>query len=161
MWRNERNKTAGRFSLTNGELRFGNTPVRGMPDGSLMAGNTRMSFKFDDAGKPAYFDARSNDDTIHFTAQAEWQPTTAELTAFAGHWHSEEAEAKIKIVVEADKAFAEFASGRRVQLRPLYKDGFSDGSGQLFWFDRDSSGKVVGMHVGEGRMRDMPFLPLR
>ena len=158
LWKNERNKTATRFALTNGELRFGNSPVRAMPDGSMMAGQTKLTFKNDSAGKPVSFDATANGDTIRFTAAADWQPTESDITAFAGEWYSDDAEAKIKIAVEGQKTFALLKNSPKLELKPLYKDTFTDGTGLLIWFDRDGSGKVVGMHIGAGRMRDMPFV---
>jgi hypothetical protein len=157
LWKNERNKTATQFLVTNGELRAGNTPLRAMADGSMMLGGSKLVFKYDATGKPTSFDASSNGDMVRFTAQAAWQPSAAELAALVGDWYSDEAEAKIRVVVEDQKAFVVIKNSPRLELRPLYKDAFNDGSGQLVWFDRDSSGKVVGMHIGGGRMRDMWF----
>jgi len=160
LWKSERTRAPSRFVINNGELRFGATPLRMLPDGSMMAGPTKLTFKYDHAGKPVAFDASANGDVIKYTAQADWQPTAADLAAFVGDWYSGEAEATIKVVVDGSNAVAVFRSGGR-QLRPLYKDAFADGAGQLVWFDRDASGKVTGMHVGEARMRDMPFTRVR
>lgn len=157
LWKNERNKTATRVSLNNGELRFGNTPIRAMSDGSMMGGSTRLTFKNDSLGKPVSVDATSNGDTIRFTVEAEWQPAAADLTAFMGDWFSDEAEATVKFIAEGANAFLAIKNSPRMALKPLYKDCFT-GSGQIVWFDRDASGKLVRMHVGEGRLRDMPFV---
>ncbi len=157
LWKNERNRTATRISLANGELRFGNAPVRAMPDGSMMFGSTKVVFINDSGGKPVLFDATANSDTIRFSAQLEWQPTAADLATLAGDWYSDEAEAKVKFVAEGTNAFLLLKNAPRTALRPLYKDCFTDGSGQILWFERDMSGKVVGMHIGSSRMRDMPF----
>jgi CubicO group peptidase (beta-lactamase class C family) len=157
LWKNERNRTATRISINNGELRFGNTPVRAMPDGSMMAGATKLTFKSDGAGKPVSFDATANNDTIRFTSEAEWQPTAADLAAFACDWYSDDAEATVKLVADGSNAFLQIKNAPRIALRPLYKDCFT-GSGLIVWFDRDASGKIMKMHIGEGRMRDMPFV---
>ncbi len=157
LWKNERTKTAMRFALNNGELRAGTTPVRATPDGSMMVGSNKITFKYDGAGKPISFDATANNDTVRFTIEAEWQPTAADITAFAGDWYSDDAEAKVKFIAEDANPFLQFRNTPRVALKPLYKDCFTDASGQIFWFDRDATGKVVGMHIGAGRMRDMPF----
>ncbi|MBX7054520.1 MAG: beta-lactamase family protein [Pyrinomonadaceae bacterium] len=158
LWKNERNKTATRFALTNGELRFGNTPVRAMPDGSMMVSSNKLTFKYDSAGKPTSFDATTGGDSIRFTAQADWQPSAAELAEFASEWYSDEAEAKVKFTAEGQSASISIKYSPKLILKPLYKDCFTDGEGQLVWFDRDSSGRPAAMHIGSGRMRDMPFV---
>lgn len=158
LWKNEKTKTPNRFAMTNGELRFNNMPVRAMPDGSLMIGSAKLTFKYDDSGKPVFFEARNaNGDASRFTAEAEWQPTAADLAAFAGEWYSDDAEAKIRFIAEGSDAILIFKPSTRVTLQPIYKDLFVDQSGQLIWFDRDASGKAVEMHIGGSRMRDMPF----
>jgi len=161
LWKNERNKTATRFSLNNGELRFGNTPLRAMPDGSMILGANKLTFKYDTSGKPTSFEAASGGDVIRFTSQADWQPSVTELAEFSGEWYSDEAEAKIRFGAEGQNAVVSIKYAPRLELKPLYKDCFWDGSGQLVWFDRDAAGKVVGMHFGGGRMRDMPFVRVK
>lgn len=158
LWKNERNRTVTRISVANGELRFGSAPVRALPDGSMMVGGTKVVFKNDGAGKPISFDATANNDTIRFTAASEWKPVLADLTAFAGEWYSDDAEARVNVVIEDQKVYLLLKNSPRMEIKPLYKDAFTDGSGQMIWFDRDSAGKVVGMHIGGGRMRDMPFV---
>ena len=123
----------------------------------MMLGGSRLTFKNDASGKPVSFGATANNDTIDFILESEWQPTANELSTFAGEWYSEDADAKVRFIVEDSNPFVEFKNSPRAALRPLYKDSFTDGSGQLFWFDRDASGKVSGMHIGGSRMRDMPF----
>ena len=157
IWKSERTKAPVRIALNNGELRFGNTPIRAMPDGSIMVGGTKLTFKADNSGRFVSFDATANNDTVRYTAEADWQPTSDELAALAGEWFSDDAEAKVKVVVEGTNAFLLVRNSPRVKLTPIYKNGFSDGSGQIMWFDRDSSGKIAGMHIGGSRMRDMPF----
>src|SRR5690606_29222185 len=121
-------------------------PCRG---GSITAGARQLTFKFDAAGKPVSMESDVDGDVTVYTAVADWQPAPADLTGFVGDWYSSEAEATVKIAVDGPNAVAIFRSGRRAQLRPLYKDTFADGGGSIMWFDRDGSGKVVAMHVGE------------
>ena len=162
LWKNERTKTPNRFAITNGELRFNNTPVRAVKDGSLMVGAATLSFKYNDSGKPVFFEARNtNGDSSRYTAETEWQPTAADLAAFAGEWYSDDADAKITFASEGSDAILIFKPSTSVTLRPLYKDYFADQSGQLVWFERDESGKVVSMHIGGARMRNMPFVRIK
>jgi hypothetical protein len=148
-------------NVTNGELRFGNTPVRATGDGSFAIGSSRVTFTNDASGKPSAFDLSSGGDTIRFTAQPKWDPDAAELSGLAGDWYSDEAEATIKFAVEGATAFLLIRHSPRIKLTPLYKDHFSDEQGQIIWFDRDVSGSIVKMHVGGARMRDMPFVRVR
>jgi len=161
LWKNERTKTPVRLAVTNNELRFGNTPIRAMGDGSLMFGSSKMSFKFDGSGKPESFELDMAGDPVRFTAQSEWIPTAADLASLAGDWYSDDAEAKVKLVAEGASAFLVSRNSPRIALKPLYKDHFTDEQGLIIWFDRDASGKATVMHVGSGRMRDMPFVPVR
>lgn len=161
LWKNHRNKTATRIAVNNGELRFGNTPIRAMPDGSMLLGGSKLTFKNDPAGKPVAFGATANNDTIEFVLESDWQPTASDLAAFVGDWYSDDAEARVRFAVEGTNAFAEFKNSPRMALKPLYKDGFTDSSGTLYWFDRDAAGKVVGMHIGGSRMREMPFVRVK
>ena len=143
LWKNERNKTATRVSINNGELRFGNTPMLAMPDGSIMIGATKLVFKNDSARKTDFGRRNRRRRHYRFTAEAEWQPAAADLTTFAGDWYSDDADATVKFVAEGTNAFLLFKNSPRMAIRPLYKDCFTDGSGQILWFDRDASGKVV------------------
>jgi len=161
LWKSEKTKAPVRFAVTNGELRFNSTPVRVAPDSTVMVGTTKFTFKNDAAGKPVSFEANAGGDISRFTAEAEWKPSADDLTAFVGEWYSDEAEAKIKFVAEGNNAVLIFKPSTRLAIQPLYKDHFTDGAGQIMWFDRDASGKVVGMHIGGGRMRDMPFIRQR
>ncbi len=157
LWKSEKTKAPVRFAVTNGELRFNNTPVRVASDGAVMVGTTKFTFKNDGAGKPISFEANAGGDITRYTVEAEWQPDANDLTAFVGEWYSDDAEASVKFTAEGTNAFLLIKNSPRMVLKPLYKDCFA-GSGQIVWFDRDASGKVVKMHVGEGRMRDMPFV---
>lgn len=157
LWKNERNRTAMRFVFASDELRFGNTPVRSFPDESIMAGATKLTYKYDATGKPTSFEASSGGNVISFSAQPDWLPTAAELVGLAGDWYSDDAEAKVSVIVEDQKAFLLIKNSPRSELKPLYKNCFTDILGNLVWFDRDETGRPMAMHVGGGRMRDMPF----
>ncbi len=158
LWKNERTKAAIPITLDNNQLRFGNIPIRAMPDGSMMAGANRLTFSSDGTGKFTSFGASANNDTIRYTAVAEWQPSAADLAKFNGEWFSDEAEAKVKFTADGQAAFISIKYSPPSNLKPLYKDCFTDGEGRLVWFDRDGSGNPMTMHIGAGRMRDMPFV---
>ena len=47
--------------------------------------------------------------------------------------------------------------GREVKLRPVYRDAFVDGQGDLLRVIRDDAGRPIELSVGEGRVRDLRF----
>jgi hypothetical protein len=128
-----------------------------MGGGAFMLGSWRISFKLDSDGKPISAELNNNGDITRYIAESEWTPAAADLGPLAGEWYSEEASASVTFTVEGDKAFVVQRPTTRIPLRPLYKDHFLAGGGQVVWFTRDASGKIGNMHVGAGRMRDMPF----
>lgn len=160
LWRNETTRFPGRFTLENGSLRFNGQPMRAVADDMLMLGGTKIKFTFDKDGRPVSGEGNNNGDIPRFTSQAAWTPTAAELNEFAGDWWSEEAQAKVAIVIEGGNAFLVNKPLFRFQLQPLYKDHLT-AQGYIFWAVRDSSGKITQMHVGTGRMRDMLFERVR
>jgi CubicO group peptidase (beta-lactamase class C family) len=160
IWRNEKTHAAARFTVDNGVLRFNGTPLRPNEDGSFMLGNSRVVFTFDKNGKPISAESSDDGTITRFIAESEWKPTASELAAVAGDWYSEEAQATLSLVVEGDKAFVVIRPVLKLPLTPLYKDHLT-AQGYVFWFTRDASGKIDKMHVGTGRMRDMPFVRTR
>lgn len=158
IWRDEKTRAPGRFVIENGALRLNGSPLRPQADGSFLLGSaTRVTFKFDQDGKPISAEGNNNGDIRRFILEREWTPTAAELASFAGEWYSEEADAKVKFVVEGDKTFLRQRPATSLPLRPLYKDHFAV-QGYVIWFTRNASGKVDKLHVGGSRMRDMPFV---
>jgi hypothetical protein len=160
IWRNEKTRTPGRFAFENGGLRFNNTPLKPMSDGTFMLGDTRIKFTFDKDGRPILGESNDEGEITRFIAEREWTPSAAELAPFAGDWHSEEAQSTVTFAVEGEQAFIVQRPTLRLPLRPLYKDHFGT-PGYVIWVTRDASGKIDTMHVGGGRMRDMPFERVR
>jgi hypothetical protein len=98
-------------------------------------------------------------DVDRYVAEAAWSPTPAELAAFSSEWHSEEADATFAVVVDGKQAFLVQRPATRLPLEPVFEDHFTigNGAGRVMWFSRDAAGQVTALHVGAGRMRDMPF----
>lgn len=158
VWRNEKTRMPGRFTLEDGVLRFNGTTLRPMEEGSFLLGSTRIEFKTAKDGRPISGESFGSDGTVtRYIAEKEWTPTSAELATLAGDWYSEEAQATFTFLVEENNAFIVQRPSTKLPLRPLYNDHFST-QGYVVWVTRDSSGKVDKLHVGGGRMRDMPFV---
>lgn len=161
LWRNEKTRMPGRFTREGNVLRLNGTALRPFEDGSFLLGSTRIEFKTDKDGKPISGESVGSDGTVtRYIAEKEWTPTSAELATLAGDWYSEEAQATFTFLVEGSNAFVVQRPLTKLPLRPLYNDHFST-QGYVVWVTRDASGKVDKLHVGGGRMRDMPFVRVR
>ncbi len=165
LWRNEKTHMPERTVVENGALRLdGQFALRPLRDGSFQGGSSWFRFEMGKDGKPTALevdtgDARFRETALRFVAEPQWTPTPDELKAFAGVWHSDEADASFTIAVENGQAFFVQRPTTRQPLRPQYKDHFSVGfgPGQVLWATRDSSGRITNLHVGASRMRDMRF----
>ena len=153
-WRNDVTRYRNVIALDKGELNINGGALKPTADGSFMLGERKLRFK--DSNPMTAEIANTDGSFTRMTMVSEWKPAVADLNDFAGDWYSEEAQSRVSIKVENDKAFLILRPVARFQLMPVYKDGFS-AQGYVFWFTRDASGKVTEMHVGTGRMRDMLF----
>ena len=84
---------------------------------------------------------------------------SADLPQYAGSYWSEELEARYTVVAREGKLFAEHIRHGEVPLTPLARDQFT--GGQWFMsqvqFARDSSGRVIALTLGGGRIRGIRF----
>ncbi|MEO8573316.1 MAG: hypothetical protein ABI481_05050, partial [Pyrinomonadaceae bacterium] len=151
-----------RITLDNGVLKMNGTTMLPQSDGSFLVGPQRFAFKLGSDGKPVSVEANNSGDIRTFTFQDEWKPTPDDLSAITGRWYSEEADANVTIVMENGQPFlTQRAAGSRLPLRPQFKDNYIvDRPGTVLWFIRDTSGKILTMHIGTSRLRDMPFARL-
>ena len=158
LWRNEKTHLPERTVLENGALRLaGQVVLRPLQDGSFLGGTARIRFRMGADGKPISIEVDTGEAIHRYVAESQWTPTPDELKSFAGVWHSDEADASFTIAVENDKAFFVQRPNTRLQLRPQFKDHFSIEPGQVIWVTRDANGRITKLHVGSGRMRDLPF----
>ncbi len=163
VWRDELTRMPVRLVLANVSLTLNRerlTPV-GENAFTYNDGNSRVEFTADKSGRlTAGSETDENGLVYPFFREAEWTPTTAELTALVGNWHSEEAQATFRFVIEGDKAFIIQRPMTKLPLTPIYKDHFST-QGYVVWVTRDAKGNIERLHVGGSRMRDMVFERVR
>ena len=157
LWRDEKTHFPIQTTVSDGVLRIGPSTLRPLRDGGFQAGPFKFVFNLDKDGKPTSLDRTSGSETSRFVADKEWAPTAAELASFAGDWYSEEAGATFTFKVEDTNAFFVQRPSTKIALRPFYKDHFG-APGSMLWFTRDASGKIDKLHIGTGRLRDMPFV---
>jgi CubicO group peptidase (beta-lactamase class C family) len=161
IWRNEKTHFPVRFVIENGVSRWSGFRLVPMGGGLFIGGNNQLKFTFDKDGKPISAETVDSDGEVtRFVHEREWIPTPAELAAFKGDWFSEEAGATLTFAVEGEKAFIKQRPATSLPMQPLYKDHFIV-QGNVVWFTRQKNGKVIGMHVGASRMRDMPFVRVK
>ena len=160
LWRNEKTHMPMRTVVENDAIRVVGGPLlRATRDGSFAppTGPARLKFEAGSGGKPVTVTRTAPEVEERYIAEPAWSPTPEELKAFAGTWHSDEADATFTFAVEGDQAFFVQRPATRVPLKPQFKDHFTgpNETGQVIWFTR--GGNVLTLHVGESRMRDMPF----
>ncbi len=93
-------------------------------------------------------------------AEKPWVPTAAELAAYTGRYFSEELETFYELTVKNGKIVllnrridpVTFTAGARDKF-----DGTGDAAGNTLVFERDRSGRVIGVYAGNGRSRDIRF----
>jgi hypothetical protein len=78
---------------------------------------------------------------------------------YAGAYFSEELETSYTVVVEDGRLVARHWRNDDVLLYPTAKDEFR---GSVWWlrlvtFDRDSAGRVAGLRITNGRVRNLRF----
>lgn len=157
LWSNPTTHVAESTAVDKGTLRFGNKPLKASPDGLFRLGSSRVTFVPGPDGKPAFMDIENEGTTNRWVAEPSWTPTAAEMAAIAGEWYSEEAQAKVTIVIESGKAAFVNKPLFRHELSPTFKDHFTTGDGHVVWATHMASGAFERLHVGSARMRDMPF----
>ena len=84
--------------------------------------------------------------------------TGAQLSAFAGTYTSDDAEATLTAVVESGKLRLKRRPNVTITLTPTYADAFTanNGLGTVI-FTRDATGLVIGLSVVQDRVWKMPF----
>lgn len=87
-----------------------------------------------------------------------WSPTSQELRAFAGRYFSPELETVYTLAVEGDSLVARHRRHDDFELTAREPDVF-EGAGFFGTarFARDAAGRVTGMRVSNGRVRDLLF----
>jgi CubicO group peptidase (beta-lactamase class C family) len=160
LWREESTHLSMRTVVEGAALRVAGGPLlHPLRDGSFLAGTgpATWTFELGGDGKPQRARRSTPDGEQLYAAETQWTPAAAELAAFSGVWHSDEADATFTFAVENGQAVLMQRPANRRALRPLYRDHFAPANGnEVIWFTRDAR-KVLTMHIGASRMRDMPF----
>ncbi|HUP90515.1 MAG TPA: serine hydrolase [Longimicrobiales bacterium] len=91
--------------------------------------------------------------------QTPWTPTTTELQSYVGAYYSAELETRYEVVIDKDALVARHRRNGDIALRPVRVDNFR--AAPFYFsdirFERDAQGKVTGMLVSAGRVRNLRF----
>jgi len=86
-----------------------------------------------------------------------WEPTTAELGAFAGLYHSEELGTDYRLALEEGALWFHHRKLESQRLTPTFRDGFMI-RGASAAFTRDGAGRVDGFTLSDGRVWNVRFV---
>jgi CubicO group peptidase (beta-lactamase class C family) len=133
--------------------------LRALPGGwfFMPRGGTRVHFDLGANGTPSGLRlAQVDGDTVGyvFAAATAWAPTPQQLTAFEGHYRSDELGVTYEVKVKGDTLTLGDGRGRFLPLRPTYPGAFEARS-MAVWFERDRRGRVTSAHMGSGRLWDL------
>ncbi|HEY0304992.1 MAG TPA: serine hydrolase domain-containing protein [Longimicrobiales bacterium] len=88
-----------------------------------------------------------------------WTPTPAELQAYAGVYYSPELETRYEVVIQNNGLVARHRRHGDIAMRQVRADNFR--AAPFYFseirFERDVQGKVTGMRVSAGRVRNLKF----
>ena len=95
-------------------------------------------------------------DGVRIEPVEAFEPAAADLAAYVGAYHSDEAEVTYWVEVEDDGLVLRDRYGDGPSLVPVYPDAFRQG-GSTFIFRRDESGRVTQASLSQGRVWDLRF----
>ncbi len=160
LYRNERTGESLRLQVTEGRLRtrggMGLTPL----SDTQFHIDSGVEVTFDDtpgSGRVVMRIQYPNGDVVRFEPVDEFAPTPAQLAEYAGEYESDEAEAAYRVVLEEGKLELRSRPDLKLLLTPSYPDAFVAASGWIVRFQRGPDGKVTGLSLGLGRVRDLRF----
>ena len=98
-------------------------------------------------------------DTLLFdyVAASAWTPSSRDLAAFVGRYHSDELDTTWEVKTLGDTLALSPRADVVLRLRPTYPEGFEGDEGTV-WFTRDRRGQVTAMHVSQARMWNLTLL---
>lgn len=154
VFRNTRTNQAMEFVVRDSLLAF-RTGSRLFPasENVFTFGGGMLEF-FDDARRARFV---VDGDTTLLVREAPWSPTPRELAAYAGAYHSDEAETWFTIALKEGRLQMVNRYNETRDLTPAYRDAFVATNGTLVLFRRAPSGAVNGAALGLGRVRNLRF----
>lgn len=122
------------------------------------SGQTRIYFDAPRGASPVRV-VVGGDTTRYLPARAAVATPTM-FAQYVGTYASDEAEVTYTVAVDSGKLVIRRRPGVTVPLAPAYYDTFETPEGTV-WFVRDRSGRVTGLSMGLGRVRELRFRRVR
>jgi CubicO group peptidase (beta-lactamase class C family) len=86
-----------------------------------------------------------------------FEPTASELAAYAGRFHSDDAETTFEARVDEGRLVLHRRPDARIVLVPAYRDVFRGAELGLVRFERDAAGRVTGFVLRQARVHGLEF----
>lgn len=115
-----------------------------------------VTFTVDDKGTAVLADT-AGILSEHFTRVTASHLTAAELKAFIGTYHSDDADVSASIVLDQTSVLLRRPSTRDITLTPTYADAFTAGPLGTVIFRRNAAGAISGFSVVQDRVWNLPF----
>lgn len=121
-------------------------------------GQLRALFEVGADGRPRALRLRSDFDETLYQPVAEFQPSATELAEYGGEYTNDEAEVSYTVLVQDGHLVMRRRPGVVVPLTPAYRDAFIfESPPDVALFQRDAGGRITGLSLGLGRVRDLRF----
>jgi len=151
-----RTDNALRLTISDANLVDADAPRRAIraiaPEEFRLGENTELRFKGTSPSRAALV-VRADGDT---TTLVEVSAKPPRLADYVGHYSSEELDVKLEVAMKDDYLVLRRRPADEMAMRQVYDDDFATPIGSLR-FSRDASGRITGLGVFNGRIRDVRF----
>ena len=149
-----------RVTLEDGALRVGNQPLVAHSASEFQVGASERRLVFGDAadgGRPTIDEYTGEYYDNTYEPVEEFAPAAGQLDAYAGTFHSDDAETTLVVAVEDGRLVARRRPDARFELEPAYEHAFNGGGLGRLRFDLGADGRAEGFGIRQGRVYDMRF----
>ncbi len=149
-----------RITLEDGALRVGDQRLVAQSASEFGVGASERRLVFGNAmegGRPTIDEYTGDYYDNTYEPVAEFAPTAGQLDAYAGTYHSDDAETTLVVAVEDGRLVARRRPDARFELEPVHEDAFNAGSLGRIRFDRGADGRAEAFGMRQGRVYDMRF----
>ena len=149
-----------RITLEEGALRLGNQPLVAQSASEFQVGAGERMLVFGSAAdgeRPSVDEYTGEYYDNTYEPVDEFAPAAAELAAYTGVYHSDDAETTLVVAVEGDHLVAKRRPDAVFELEPVYQDAFDAGGLGRIRFDLGADGRAEAFGLRQGRVYDMRF----
>jgi CubicO group peptidase (beta-lactamase class C family) len=153
---NEQNHSTTLFARSGANLMVGNTILRAIGSNRFEVPGGPIAVFENSDGLMKVSINRDGDITAVGVRIEEVHLSDAELAAFGGTYTSKELDATYKLWVEKGSLMARSNWNPSLKLTPIVRDEFESPFGTMV-FHRDANGRISGLSLFQGRVRDVAF----